>query len=366
MNNCCLLLGGTAYILSLWNGHRAKEPILQTTQLMWSVGSMLSSFLIEPFLVDEANSTCYYNETTAAPGQNVTIAAEQERELQNSPVETVTTLQWINTLNATASDNTCIADHDVSIVRYAYMLMGGIVLVIALLYVVLYCILGSHIFRTEVFDTMSKSSEQRSRQSKRFHFGFLVLICLFSLMFEVIGTVGPGYISLFVVSSLGWTVKQGATLTAGFWAIYTIGRFPAIPISFVLSSKIMLYITITLTCIGYSILIFIHMLGDVSVYIAFVLVGLGTSSIFPSMLLWSSDILSSSVTVSAVSLTGSCLGTIAGFPIVGYLMEDYSAMLYVYAMFASGVLEFILLIIMHSLSVACMPKKREIDMEAVN
>ena len=262
---------------------------MQATQLMWSVGSMLSSFLIKPFLVDEANSTCYYNKTAATLEQDVNIASEQERELQDIPVETG--IQWIDPINATVSNNTCIEHHDVSIVRYAYMLMGGIVLVIALLYVVLYCILGCHIFNTEVFDTMSESSEQSTHQSKCFHFGFLVLSCLFFFMFEVISTVASGYILLFVVSSLGWTVELGASLTGAFWGTYTIGLLLAIPISIVLSSKITLYITITLTCIGYSILIFIHVLGDVSVYIAFGLVGFSTSSIFPCMLLWSSEFL---------------------------------------------------------------------------
>ena len=67
----------------------------------------------------------------------------------------------------------------------------------------------------------------------------------------------------------------------------------------------------------------------------------------------------SSVIISAVSLTGSCLGVIVGFPAVGYLMDGYSPMSFAYAMVASSILEFILLIIMHILSIVCVPKTKE-------
>ena len=294
-------VGGNAYILALWSGHRAREPILQGIHLIWSVGSTISPFIVRPFLVEEdinVNGTkCNVNSTsdnifgTELPSQDTTGS------------------------NIT---NLCHDDRDITQVRFAYMLVGSIVFLIAILYIIIYFLLGHHLLRSDIYQKHTKSVVQETTHQPRcFRFGFLVLIFIFYFVYLISEGIAGGYISLFVVEGLGWTVKRSALITSAFWGAHGVGRLLGVPISFVLTPKIMLYITIVLTCIGYITLLFVHVIGDTGVYIGVMLGGLGVSTIFPSMLLWVSNFLPSSSTVSAVCLTGSSMG----FPVVGGLLK---------------------------------------------
>ena len=43
---------GQGYIISLWKGHRLKEPMMQGMHAIWSVGATACPFIIMPFLVE--------------------------------------------------------------------------------------------------------------------------------------------------------------------------------------------------------------------------------------------------------------------------------------------------------------------------
>lgn len=44
--------GGQSYCVGLWHGHRYKEPALQATHAVWSLGATIGPFIIGCFLVE--------------------------------------------------------------------------------------------------------------------------------------------------------------------------------------------------------------------------------------------------------------------------------------------------------------------------
>ena len=44
--------GGQSYCVGLWLGHRYKEPVLQATHAVWSLGAAIGPLIIGCFLVD--------------------------------------------------------------------------------------------------------------------------------------------------------------------------------------------------------------------------------------------------------------------------------------------------------------------------
>ena len=308
---------------------------MQAMHMMWSVGSTISPLLAEPFLVEAAPT----NATHCQP-QNSTDSDEES---------------WSDLSNTTTDYGAC--DRDITYVRYAFVLIGSIVLLIGFVYVVLYCALGHHLFRVERFVTREKTPIREQEQPRCFKFGFYVLLFVFFLFLDVCEVVGGKYLAVFTVEELGWTVKSGALITLTFWAAHGIGRLIGVFTSFIISSRGMLYMALVLLCIGYITLLFAHVMGEIGVYVAIMIAGLGNATIFPSMLLWSSSVLSSSNAVSSVCLISSCLGIAAGYVIIGGLMDLLGYMSYVYSMVTCSVLALVTFIIMQVYAVASRPKK---------
>ena len=338
------------YILSMWAGHRAKESILQAQYLLWSVGSTLTPILVKPFLVEEAVNNTMCNE-------NARVNTEE---------------QWSDVTNTSQNhdnEDVCDSDRDITTIRYAYSLIGGIFLVIVFFYVGLYFLLGRHLYQQENFSSQSsQSTSQRNHGQRRgYRFGFFILVFIFGFCVDSSEGIGYSYLSLFVVSGIGWTVQKGASVTAAFWGAFAAGRLVAIPTSYLIPPKIMLLVSIILTCIGYTIFIFVHFIDDIAIFAGAMIAGFGVSTIFPYMLLWASSVLQSTSKVSAIALTASHVGAMVSFPMIGALIENFGPMCYVYLVVTATYMLLVLFIIMHFCSKASLASEtHEYNVEMIN
>jgi hypothetical protein len=47
-----VVAGGQSYCVALWIGHRFREPVMQASHALWSLGGTIGPFIIARFLVE--------------------------------------------------------------------------------------------------------------------------------------------------------------------------------------------------------------------------------------------------------------------------------------------------------------------------
>jgi fucose permease len=342
-----LCAGGVAQMLLMWDGQRAKEPLFQAIHLTWTCGASLAPVLVKPFLVESRNGTgCVAGNVSGAAIENG-LAAEMAKQSEptNGFAEVSANSTGRNlTEAAEAFESGCV---DVTFIRYAYLLVASIILVVALFYVALYCLLGHHLFPRESRATQETSATKHSRESKAYRFGFYALTAVFCVFLSTLEVIGTSYLSLFVVNIVGWSVQDGATLTVVFWACGAGVRVLSIPLSYVIPPRLMLAASLTFICAGSVMLVFIRALGDVLIYVAVAFAGIGMSNAFPNTMLWLSSLLPCPSTLASIAFTFAHAGMVTCYLLFGMLGRHYGDIVYAYMAVAEGCVLLFLFLVMN-------------------
>ena len=322
---------GNAYLLALWKGHSAKNPVMQGVHFVWSIGSTLAPFLVQPFLAEVEDEKVNDNWT------------------DNSTYVMLTTQNQINNHTIPPLDNTV----DYSFIRYAYMLVGILVIGSSSLFGVLFWLIGPSLLRQKKRHVVTKLvGDYSTSQPRCYRFGFVSLMFVFFFNFLITEAIPGAFLSSFVVKGFGWSVKQGAVITSAYWGAHGVGRMLGIPTAYFLPPRLMLNISMVMICGAYTLMVFAHDFGDVVVYVCVMLGGSGISTVFPSMLLWASKHIKITGFVSGVCLTGCSLGGIIGFSLVGYMFDQLGHMWMVYFVLLTSILSFVVFIILQVYALA--------------
>lgn len=115
--------------------------------------------------------------------------------------------------------------------------------------------------------------------------------------------------------------KEAGYLPSLFWAFIMIGRLLSIPVSFKMRPSIMVFINMTGTIFTFLLLL-IFAYSEVFLFIGTALLGLSVSSIFPSMLAYTEDILNYKGCGTTVLVTGAGLGEMTLQIMVGSIIQS--------------------------------------------
>ena len=259
-----------------------------------------------------------------------------------------------------APNSTCFAAYEETRVYYAYLISAILILIASIGYMFLYCKMNK-LHSRQQRDSIDTRKDTPVESTIPINVKAVILILLASLMmsYSVMEKGFSDFLMTFVLNRLNWSKETGSFLTTIFWACFTIGRFAGI---FIVghckqSTMLTLYLGfIALSSFGF-------MLGTVFnvfplIWIFTGTLGFSMSVVFPCIFGWTSEnILNITGKISSLFLVSAGLGGILFPLLVGYLMEYFSPLWFVYMlMIFTGVAISIYLLI-RLITHACINKR---------
>ncbi|KAE8623604.1 hypothetical protein XENTR_v10005673 [Xenopus tropicalis] len=152
---------------------------------------------------------------------------------------------------------------------------------------------------------------------------FAIHMCAAVTLFMTDGIVGEysGFVYSYAVEQpLNLAHKTAGYLPSLFWAFITLGRLISIPVSYKMAPRSMLFINL----IGVTATFLFLLLSQNSttgMFVGTALLGLWLSSVFPSMLAYTEDILNYKGCATTVLVTGAGMGEMVLQILVGSVMQ---------------------------------------------
>ncbi|XP_076461713.1 sodium-dependent glucose transporter 1A-like [Babylonia areolata] len=302
---------GNTSMLRIWGSE--GEMATQFIHFAFALGGVVSPLVTEPFLTpnpeDDIDITTIA--TTSLAMDNVTIASY--------PTSTPDVMN-----NSTAVPLPLTTD-----VHYAFLISGGLILLIAIPLTV------------QLFSDRSQKRRQDKQDEKKdvkqplplLLFLFVQgILCLFYLIYCAAEDTLMFFLTAFVVKQLHWSKSRGAQTAALFWASFAGGRFLCIFVVRILKSlKLLILSCVSLVFSTLAMLLFSARGIDVGIWMSTIFTGVSMAAIFPTGFTWMEEELvrvTGRVT-SSILITASS-GTIFNPIIVGYLMQELAPMWFAY------------------------------------
>ena len=266
------------YIITLWAGHKLKEPMMQALHAVWAVGSTISPLIASPFLVelplgDYENSTITPNETFKG--------------------------NWTHDFDGNIAD--------IERVRFGYICVGLLIALFSFSFVIPYLLLGPSCFS-------SKSSKKTSKHEikeilPKNYIRLIVFLQFFAFIAYVMyESIPAGFLTAFVIEGLHWEVRKGPWITGLYWGSNALGRMINTFLSYCLSPSTMLNIALMLTSIAFLLMFIATLYIETLLWVAVAMAGFAMSSTFASMFLWNSNIMEITGAVAGILLAGGSIG----------------------------------------------------------
>ena len=230
LNRMLLLFskGANMVLLKVWGAENG--PWMQALHCIFGCGSLVGVLLATPFLKSELgvkNSFESFNVTWKPENSSVVYQKETGMMTMLSHVAIAKT-----TVNPSVQQNDLtelvVANYD-SQVHWAYLIIGLCLCFSAFLFVLL-TFLCSEI-KLQCCDKNKKSPEQNVKEEpdepkneRVFRLKLTIIVFFFYLSYCILQTNYGNYLSTYTVKDLAWTEQEGARLTSGYWATFTLGQ----------------------------------------------------------------------------------------------------------------------------------------------
>lgn len=296
---------------------------MQFIHFAFAIGGVIGPLATEPFLTpnpeDESDSTItaspFFDNSTTSP-LNSTVTLETSNVTDNSTAFTL-----LLTTN----------------VHYAYLISGSIILLTAVPHIIqLFTERAQKRRQTHVDE---KKETKQPLPTPLFLF-VLFCLCVFYFLYCSVEDTFAAYLSTSVVKQLHWSKSDGAQVTSVFWASFAVGRFLCIFVVHAMRSvKLLLLSCFALLISLLTFLLFSQYEIHLGVWISSALAGASMAAIFPTGFTWmEEELLRVTGRVASCILIASSSGTMANPIILGYLMQQFTAMWFSYLLFGESVL----------------------------
>lgn len=165
-----------------------------------------------------------------------------------------------------------------------------------------------------------------------------LLLCLLMFMYCAVEDTFSGFLATFCISHFKWAKGQASYATSTHWGAFSIGRFSGIFL--VMRFKPMKLIGTYLICliISFSVLIISSLLNIGFLFWIFIAcAGFSMSVVFGSIFTWTEEsIMKVSSMISSFFLISASLGLMVNPLFLGYLMEQYTPLWFVYLLFGES------------------------------
>ena len=342
---CFDILAAQTYCVTLWAGRKRKEPVMQALHVIWSAGATIGPFIVRPFLVPLPSSV--NNATfTSSPFQSTSFLSDVNANVTLSPINSVTEIlvQQVSTNLTTVFTDTNVYP-DVSLVRYAFLVLASIGLIPATCFLFgFFCLTSrkcrAEKWRMEIQEKEIMLSEQGpqppTQPTTAFYVLVLALLSLYYFSYRWVESIPGTLYGPFVVSGLGWDATSVSLVMSTFYGFHCLGRLVSVPVSMFLSPATMITINVVIIILAFSLTIVGAFFNDILVWISIAAVAFGMSSLVATGILLANRHITFTGIASSIVIIALSVGGVTGPPLAGLLMDIYGHMAFAYISLASG------------------------------
>lgn len=171
---------------------------------------------------------------------------------------------------------------------------------------------------------------------------FLVLLFGFMMTYCAVEDTFSGFLATFCINHLNWSKGTSSFATSTHWAAFSIGRFSGIfLIKFFKPVQLLCTYCILLMSAFVGLLIVSITMTTELVWVFIAIAGFSMSIIFPCIFTWTEEsILKVSGMISSMLLIAASSGLMLNPRLLGYLMDKFTPMWFVYLLLAESCLCF--------------------------
>lgn len=288
--------------------------------------------------------TCDVEMSTNAFIANKSDITKKELNMDTNWLNNVTDPNVLSyRLNYNESSNASTSKDN--IIQYAFMIIGCVCLLTALLFMSIFVNGTAGICRRKEHEPekQHETAQRTTKDSREFRYTLLTILFFFFMSYVVVPAVLGSFIAAFVVEGLGWDKSKGSVITSAMWGSMAVGRLVGIPISAYVTPRKMVYTNTILTTLAAAVLLVSAFTTDVLVWVGVCLINLASATTCPTMLLWAQGYIAVDGKAISVSIVASSVVFMSVTPLVGYLYQTVSHMWVIYFILGSSVLNILIL-----------------------
>ncbi|KAL4222164.1 hypothetical protein ACF0H5_018204 [Mactra antiquata] len=337
----------TADIALVWR--HGAGPYIQALHTAFSVGTIISPFVCEPFLAKKTN-THEHNHLVNASSQ-ATYGSQEIDENNIAQNETNADNNTFVSENINGTDYDHFNKDGKTNIHIPYLIAMGVCLLVSISIIASRLKYGD-VYRTSPMETAENSDfsgvKKRYFLSYRLKTFFTVFLCVAISLSVIAEYCFAGFLMTFVTTKLEWASASGSNVTSAFWIAFALGRVTGTLTVKLFRLSAVLIGFITICNIG-SILFWVSVAYDIDIltWISTALIGYGLSVMFPTIFSWMSEnirILTGKM--CSVLMVAMNIGTMTVPRLVGYLMDKRSQSWFIYSIVLLFIVMFILFIFM--------------------
>lgn len=330
----CYVTAGQSYGVSLWDGKKHKEPIIQMIHVIWSAGATIGPLIVRPFLIPLPPSTPVNSST-------FTVNATTDNPLglllhQTTDAAVTWSFESANESEANSTLTPPGVEGDITQLRYAYIIVGLLGIVPLACFLFAFCkytprrCINMARKTPGYHDSDSNSGRKGDRRS--FLVCVYILLALFFCSYLIVEMTPGTLLGLFVVEGLGWEATSVSAVMSTFWGFHCLGRLLGVPVSMVISPALMLSINLVVLFVAFCILYVGTLFADWLVWLSIAASALGMATTFATGILLADQYIVFGGAAASVVIMAASVGGAAGPPLATFLFATYGHMTFVYMM----------------------------------
>ena len=227
-------------------------------------------------------------------------------------------------------------------IHISYLISAVLILTAAIPFLVMYINVKVH-KKAHVEKADKSNMERPDKLPIKLKLVLLILLSALMLMYCAVEDTYAGFLMTYLIKQLDWEKSDGSVATSVYWAAFSFGRFCGIFLIKRFKPVQLLFVYLILLCCGFVAIFITTILSTPVIWVFIPLAGFFMSIVFPCIFTWTEEsILTVTGRISSMFLISASSGLMLNPLILGYLMDNFTALSFVYLLFTESVICFLL------------------------
>ncbi|XP_060575277.1 uncharacterized protein LOC132732782 [Ruditapes philippinarum] len=307
-------------LFALWASEGG--PFIQMTHVLTAVGGIISPLITQPFVREPKGNV--------EPGRNLSYDITSETTT-SAVTNNITFFQYNSTLTSLSTGGVTYSEtvHKETHVQYAFLITGILVLSAAVPFLVAFLRKQAIQKTIRQYSNDSVDKNKLPKLIKR-----IILFILFINSFVATAYIDlfPSFLTTFVMSQLDWTQQAASSLTSLYFGMYAVGNFIGVFIlAYITPTKLIVtsYLTSGISIAG--VLLSVLFIQTELVWVSVGLSGITMSGILPTLFtITQENVTPITARLASCLLISGSAGVMVNPILLGYMMEVFSPMWFIY------------------------------------
>ena len=223
-------------------------------------------------------------------------------------------------------------------IHISYLISAIIVISAAIPFLIMY--INTKLHNKPHVESADKSNMERpDKLPFRLKMVLLVLLSSLMLTYCAVEDAYAGFLMTYCIKQLGWEKTDGSIATSLYWAAFSFGRFCGIFLIKRFKPTQLLFVYLILLCGAFVAFYITTILSSPVIWFFIPFAGFSMSIVFPCIFTWTEEsILNVTGKISSMFLISASSGLMLNPILLGYLMDNFTPLSFVYLLFSESVL----------------------------